>query len=157
MFLSLLLISCGTAKEVSYYHKFFSTEGCYISYSALQQEGQLQIIVTVKSSTLVFGANPTMMLKNFNGDVLKLGGVSLQSRTETSGVIVNNVVVPVSQVGSLAQFPIPQEDIEFFKPGISKIRLYTIPTIHEKTFSKDVIGSYLYQELTRASATEDVF
>ena len=157
LFISMLLVSCGSAKNVSYSHKPLAAEGCDVSYAALQQDGQLQIIVTVKSDRLVFGDNPTMMLKNFNGEVLKLGGTNLQSRTETGGIPVNNVIIPVTILNALAQFPVSNEEVEFFKSGIAKVRLSTVPIVHEKNFSKDVIGSYLYKALTKASVAEESF
>jgi hypothetical protein len=152
-----ILVSCGTAKSVSYTHKPLAAEGCTVSYSALQQDGQLQIIVTVKSDRLVFGDSPIMMLKNFKGEVLKLDGINLQSRSESSGVLINNIVVPITELSALAQFPVNKEDIPFFESGISKVRLSTVPIVHEKEFSTDVIGAYLLSALKKASSAEDDF
>lgn len=152
-----LLLSCGSSKSISYTHKPLAAEGCSVSYSALQQDGQLFIIVTVKSDRLVFSDAPTMMLKNFDGDVLKLEGTNLQSRTETSGILIGSMVLPVSELNALAQFPVALGDIEFFKSGIAKVRLSTVPLVHEKTFSKDVIGRPLYSELLGAFSSESTF
>ena len=139
-----ILVSCGTAKSVSYTHKPIAAEG-------------LQIIVTVKSDRLVFGDSPIMMLKNFKGEVLKLDGINLQSRSESSGVLINNIVVPITELSALAQFPVNKEDIPFFESGISKVRLSTVPIVHEKEFSTDVIGAYLLSALKKASSAEDDF
>ena len=155
--LTALLLSCGSAKSISYTHKPLAAEGCSVSYSALQQNGQLFIVVTVKSERLVFSDTPTMMLKNFNGGVLKLEGMNLQSRTETSGVLIGGMVLPVSELNALAQFPVALGDIEFFKSGIAKVRLSTVPIVHEKTFSKDVIGWDLYSQLLSAFSSESAF
>ena len=155
--LTALLVSCGSTKSISYSHKPLAAEGCSVSYSALQQDGQLFIVVTVKSDRLVFSDTPTMMLKNFNGDVLKLEGKNLQSRTETSGVLIGSMVLPVSELKALAQFSVDLGDIEFFKSGIAKVRLSTVPIVHEKTFSKDVIGRDLYSELLSAFSSESTF
>lgn len=154
---SLIIVSCGTSKSVSYTHKPLAAEGCSVSYSAVSQDGQPVIVVSVKSDRLVFGDNPIMQLKNFKGEVLKLEGTNLQSRTETSGVLISNVVVPISELNALAQFPINAEDISFFESGIAKVRLSTIPIVHEKTFSRDQIGSYLYKALLKEQAAADDF
>ena len=155
--LTALLLSCGSANSISYTHKPLAAEGCSVTYSAVQQDGQLYIIVTVKSDRLVFTDTPTMMLKNFNGEVLKLEGTNLQSRTETSGVLIGSMVLPVSELNALAQFPVALGDIDFFKSGIAKVRLSTVPLVHEKTFSKDVIGRSLYSELLSAYSSESTF
>ena len=156
LILTLLIIaSCGTPKSVSYTHKALAAEGCSVSYSVVSQDGQPAIVVSVKSDRLVFGNNPIMQLKNFKGEVLKIEGTNLQSRTETIGVPINNVVVPISELNALAQFPINAEDIPFFESGIVKVRLSTVPHVHEKTFSKDLIGSYLYKALLKEQAAGD--
>lgn len=156
-FLVLILVSCGTAKSVSYSHRPLAAEGCSVSYSAVQNDGQSMIVVTVKSDRLVFGNNPTMMLKNFKGEVLKLEGLNLQSRSQTGGVLINNVVVPITVLSAMAEFPIEDKDIDFFASGISKVRLSTVPLVHEKKFNHDVIGGYLFSALRKISISEDTF
>ena len=152
-----LLASCGSAKSVTYLHKPLAAEGCEVSYSAVQQDGQLYIVVTVKSDRLVFNDTPTFMLRNFEDKVLKLDGTNLQARTETSGMLISNVYVPISELNAMAQFPVDLADVSFFKPGIAKVRLSTVPIVHEKTFSSDVIGKYLYSELLGAYSSESTF
>ena len=152
-----ILASCGTAKSVSYTHRPLAAEGCSVSYSAVQNDGQLMIVVTVRSDRLVFSNNPIMMLKNFKGEVLKLEGLNLHSLTETGGVLINNVVVPVTELSAMAEFPVEEKDIEFFSSGISKVRLSTVPIVHKKEFSSDVIGGYLFTSLRKVSVSEDTF
>jgi len=145
-----VLTSCGTAKSVSYLHKPLAAEGCSVSYSTSQNGGQLMIVVTVKSDRLVFDSKPTMMLKNFKGEVLKLEGISLQARSETAGVLVNNVVLPITELNVMAEFPVDVKDIGFFASGIAKVRLSTVPIMHEREFHKDAIGQHLYNSLRKA-------
>jgi hypothetical protein len=152
-----LFLSCGSSKSVSYTHKPLAEEGCSVAYSALQQDGQLYIFVTVKSDRLIFNDTPSLMLKNFEGGVLTLEGVNLQSRTETSGMVISNVFVPISEVKAMAQFPVDATDIDFFKSGISKVRLSTVPIVHEKSFSSDKIGKYLYTGLLSAESSVHSF
>lgn len=154
---SLIIASCGTPKSVSYTHKPLADEGCSVSYSVVSQEGRAAIVVSVKSDRLVFGDNPIMQLRNSKGEVLKLEGINLQMRVETGGVLINNVVVPISELNALAQFPVDAEDIPFFDSGIVKVRLSTIPIVHEKTFSHDQIGGYLYKRLINGQNAEEDF
>lgn len=144
-----VLTSCGSARSVSYWHKPLAAEGCSVSYSTSQNNGQLMIVVTIESDRLVFDSKPTMMLKNFRGEVLKLEGYSLQSRSETGGVFVSNVLIPITELNAMAEFPVDAKDIGFFASGIAKVRLSTVPIMHEREFSKDVIGQYLYNSLRK--------
>lgn len=154
---SFVIVSCGTAKSVKYTHKALASEGCQVSYSVALQDSQPTIVVSVKSDRLIFGDSPTLLLRNFEGEILKLEGQSLQSRTETSGFVVNNIIVPVSELNAIAQFPVDIDAIPFFESGISKVRLSTIPITHEKNFSKDKIGMYLYKGLIKAQTSANSF
>ena len=115
------------------------------------------IVVTVESDRLVFDSKPTMMLKNFKGEVLKLEGYNLQSRSETSGVFVSNIVIPITELNAMAEFPVDAKDIGFFASGIAKVRLSTVPIMHEREFSKDAIGEYLYNSLRKARTAATSF
>ena len=83
--------------------------------------------------------------------------MSLQSRSETTGVLVNNIVIPITELNAMAEFPIQENDIDFFSSGISKVRLSTVPYVHEKEFARDYIGSYLYSALRKVSMSKDTF
>ena len=146
--------SCGPAKSVSYTHRPFSAEGCTVSYSIVRQENELSIIATVKSDRLVFSAKPLMTLWNFRGDIMRIEGYNLQARSESSGIIVSNIVIPITGVSAMASFPVPQEHISFFQSGIQKVRLSTVPIVHEKTFSYDEIGEFLWTELNNANSEQ---
>lgn len=50
-----------------------------------------------------------------------------------------------------------KEQIPFFESGIQKVRITTIPLIHEKTFTNDVIGHWLYKKLGEALKANDDF
>lgn len=142
-----ILASCGSVKSVSYMHNPLATEGCTVSYSTAQNDGQLMIVVTVKSDLLVFNNHPTMLLKNFKGEVLKLEGMDLEARIETGGVLINNVFVPITELSAMAEFPIDEKDIDFFASGVSKVRLSTVPIIHEREFDSDFIGNFIFSSL----------
>ncbi len=149
----LLLVSCGTQKQISYIHRPLAAEGCTVSWSVLPENGSLNIVTTVKSDRLMFSNSPVLMLKNFNGEVLQLEGTSLQPRSETSGVMSGSIFIPISEVSAIAQFPISEQDISFFKSGISKVRLTTVPLVHEKEFSNDQIGAFLYKALMNTNTS----
>jgi len=79
-----------------------------------------------------------MLLKTFDGEIIKLHGTAInvdsQSTNHTSG-----------NMNSTAQFIATPAQLESLKKGISKIRLSTSPIEHEREFKKDKIGKKLYQ------------
>ena len=108
-----------------------------------------------------------MKLKNFNEEILTLQGESLSSHTSTSGVPIygldaSGAVVPggslvVSELSTMARFPVSEKDISFFEPGIMKVRISTVPIVHEKEFYQDEFGYWLYSELLKVKKQEEDF
>ena len=143
------LVSCGSAKSVGYTHRALATDGCHISYSVVNKDG-LKILVSVRSDRLVFPENPEMKFKNFEGQVMELKGEALQTRSETGGVVMNNIVIPISEICAMAYFDVKPEDITFFESGIMKVMVSTLPIEHVRSFKKDKIGKYLHNELCKA-------
>jgi len=86
----------------------------------------------------------TMLVKNFDNEILELKGNLINTDSESTGIISGNIVIPVTSINSTAQFRICPEQFDFFQKGVSKIRLSTIPIEHERTFTKDKIGKKLY-------------
>ncbi len=156
---SLLFIvtSCSTAMKVGYTHKPLAAEGCEVNYLITQQSEDLFIIVSISSDRLVFTDAPTMKMRNFQGDVIELNGKSLSTQSESAGVLVNNIVLPVTELKAMAQFKIEKEQIPFFESGIQKVRITTAPLVHEKTFTNDVIGHWLYRKLSEVLKANDDF
>ena len=72
-------------------------------------------------------------------------GSQIGSGSETAGIVSGNIVLPVTEISSTAQFKISPQQFELLKKGVAKIRLSTIPIEHERTFAKDKIGKKLYQ------------
>lgn len=155
--LTFIAVSCSSASKVGYSHRPLAAEGCSVNYSVIRQNEELFIIATVTSDRLIFADNPIMKLKNFNGDILDLSGASLSSQSESIGVVLNNLVVPVTELKVMAQFRIEKYQIPFFEYGVQKVRLSTIPIVHEKTFSTDVIGRWLYNKLREQEMKKDSF
>ena len=154
---AVIATSCYSASKVGYSHRPLAAEGCSVNYSVIRQNEGLFIIATVTSDRLIFANNPTMKMKNFKGDILDLEGTSLSSQSESIGVVLNNLVVPVTELKAMAQFRVEENQIPFFEYGVQKIRLSTIPIVHEKTFSTDVIGRWLYKKLIEQENKKDSF
>lgn len=147
LFVLSFCITLIAKNQVSYSHKSLSAEGCRVTYSAIQHNDQKFILVEVRSDRLVFIDSPTMLLKNTDGEVITLKGQSISSNKRTAGVMVSNVMFPISEIKAYAEFPITDEEIEKLKDGVIKVRLTTIPITHEREFKKDKIGKKLYNFL----------
>ena len=146
--LSIVLIMCSiniNAQTVGYTYRPLAAEGCNMKYSVVKQDTAYYIIATVKSYRLNFLKESTMLLKTFDGEVIKLYGSQIGSSSETAGIVSGNIVLPVTEISSTAQFKISPQQFELLKKGVAKIRLSTIPIEHERTFAKDKIGKKLYQ------------
>ena len=116
-----------------------------MKYCVAKQGGQYYIIATVSSDRMRFLKESSMLIRTFEGNVIKLDGNLLDNGTQSSGIIVGNVVIPVTGIISSAQFKISEEQLKQLERGISKIRLTTIPIEHERTFKKDKIGNKIYK------------
>lgn len=146
--LSIVLTMCSVninAQTVGYTYRPLAAEGCNMKYSVVKQDTAYYIIATVKSDRLNFLKESTMLLKTFDGEVIKLYGSQIGSGSETAGFVSGNIVLPVTEISSTAQFKISPQQFELLKKGVAKIRLSTIPIEHERTFAKDKIGKKLYQ------------
>lgn len=146
--LSIVLTMCSVninAQTVGYTYRPLAAEGCNMKYSVVKQDTAYYIIATVKSDRLNFLKESTMLLKTFDGEVIKLYGSQIGSGSETAGIVSGNIVLPVTEISSTAQFKISPQQFELLKKGVAKIRLSTIPIEHERTFAKDKIGKKLYQ------------
>lgn len=145
------------AQTVGYNHKLLSPEGCSIKYSIAKQEGKYYIIATVKSDKLLFLQQSTCWLKTFDDEIIKLEGSPIGNGSESVGVVFGNMIIPVTEISSTAQFEISEENLALFNKGISKIRLSTTPVEHEKKFKKDKIGKKLYLLYLKKKEQEDTF
>lgn len=156
-FIITLCCLSSNAQTVSYTYKPLAAEGCRMQYSVAKQDTSYYIIATVSSDRMRFLKEPQMRIRTFNNIVLSLGGTTLDNRDETAGVIVGNIVIPVTEIHSSAQFPITPSQFEELKNGISKIRLDMTPMNHERTFDKDKIGKKIYKFYLQAKSKDDNF
>lgn len=159
LLVSFVLVSIlySNAQTVGYTYKPLAAEGCYMKYSVAKQDTIYYIIATVRSDRMKFLKESTMMIRTFNGDVMKLNGYLIDNGTETAGIVLGNMVLPVTEISSTAQFKIIPEQFEQLKSGVAKIRLSTIPIEHERIFKKDKIGKKLHKFYIEAKNKENNF
>jgi len=159
--LCLLVASTALAQSVSYTHKAFSPEGCTVRYTAMLHEDAPAIVVNVSSDRLVFDENPIMMIKLSDDEVIKLEGTLLRTDSKKSGIVFGvgdiGFIAPVTSLQTMALFPISAEQIEKLPKGVAKVRLSTIPIMHERYFKKDKIGNNLYLNFKELYETKTDF
>ena len=88
--LSIVLTMCSiniNAQTVGYTYRPLAAEGCNMKYSVAKQDTAYYIIATVKSDRLNFLKESTMLLKTFDGEVIKLYGSQIGSGSETAGIV----------------------------------------------------------------------
>lgn len=153
--LLLLFVYPSMAQTVSYTYKALAAEGCSMEYGVVKQDSTYYIIATVRSDRMNFLNESTMKIRTFNDDVITLRGKVIGGGSQTAGIVSGNIVIPVTEISSTAQFAISPEEFEMLNSGISKVRLSMIPMDHERTFKKDKIGKKLYQFYLKAKAKDE--
>jgi len=117
-----------------------------VSYTPVFVGDTAYIVVSVQSDRLVFSDNPTMMVRFFNTDqILLLSGKKMDAISSSGAVMVGNVFVPYTETKAMAMFRVTEQRMEFFKLGVERVRLSTLPITHDRTFNYDKIGVQLYQ------------
>jgi len=145
------------AQTVGYTYKALAAEGCNMKYSVAKQGTEYSIVATVRSDRMAFLSNPTMKIKTFTGEYLKLKGTVIGNGSQSAGIISGNIVLPVTEISSTAQFRITPQQFEILNEGVAKIRLSMTPMNHERTFKKDKIGKKLYQFYLKEKSQDDNF
>ena len=145
------------SQRVSYTYRALAAEGCTMFYSVARQDTSYYIVATVRSDRMQYLSEPTMKIRTFNDEVFELKGVSLGSGSESAGILMGNIMVPVTEINSTAQFKIMPQQFEMIKNGVAKIRLSMTPMNHERTFKKDKIGKKLYKFYLKAKEQDDTF
>ena len=135
----------SNAQTVGYTYKALAAEGCNMEYSVAKQDTMYSIVATVRSDRMNFLSEPTMKIRTFSGKYLELKGTVIGNGSQSAGIISGNVVIPVTEISSTAQFWITPQQFEILNEGVAKIRLSMTPMNHERTFKKDKIGKKLYQ------------
>lgn len=153
----MLLALTSKAQTVGYTYKPLAAEGCTMRYSISKQDTLYYIIATVKSDRLKFLKESTMMIRTFNGEVIKLEGALIDNDTQSVGVMSGNIMIPIAEISSTAQFIVTPIQLESLKVGVAKVRLSTIPITHERSFKKDKIGKKLYELYLKEKNKDDNF
>lgn len=154
----LCLVSSNlTAQTVGYTYRALAAEGCNMKYSVSKQDSSYYIIATVRSDRMTFLSEPTMKVRTFNDEVITLKGVAIGNGSQSAGIVSGNIVIPVTEISSTAQFKVTPEQFESIKSGVAKVRLDMTPMNHERTFKKDKIGKKLYQFYLKAKSQDDNF
>lgn len=139
--------SCGSTKHyIGYTYKPMAIEGCDVVYSILRVDNGLQLNVNIHSGNLSLPQEPTISLKNFDGNTITLRGFSSSNTTTSGAVVSGGVAVPVVNRDECAQFKLTQSDIEFFRSGVQKVRIPLIPVPHQREFKRDKIGHWIYDK-----------
>lgn len=156
--LILLIISYqSNAQTVGYTYKALAAEGCNMKYSVAKQDTMYSIVATVRSDRMNFLSEPTMKIRTFSGKYLELKGTVIGNGSQSAGIISGNVVIPVTEISSTAQFRITPQQFEILNEGVAKIRLSMTPMNHERTFKKDKIGKKLYQFYQKEKQNDENF
>lgn len=145
------------AQTVGYTYKALAAEGCNMKYSVAKQGTEYSIVATVRSDRMTFLNEPTMKIKTFTGEYLELKGKVIGDRSQSAGLISGNIVIPVTEITSTAQFKITPQQLEVLNEGVAKIRLSMTPMNHERTFQKDKIGKKLYQFYLKEKKKDEDF
>lgn len=156
--LILLIISYqSNAQTVGYTYKALAAEGCNMKYSVAKQDTMYSIVATVRSDRMNFLSEPTMKIRTFSGKYLELKGTVIGNGSQSAGIISGNVVIPITEISSTAQFRITSQQFEILNEGVAKIRLSMTPMNHERTFKKDKIGKKLYQFYQKEKQKDENF
>ena len=145
------------AQTVGYTYRALAAEGCNMKYSVAKQDTIYSIVATVRSDRMNFLSEPTMKIRTFSGKYLELKGTVIGNGSQSAGIISGNVVIPVTEISSTAQFRITPQQFEILNEGVAKIRLSMTPMNHERTFKKDKIGKKLYQFYQREKQKDENF
>ena len=89
--------------------------------------------------------------------VITLNGVNIGNGSQSAGMVIGNIVYPITEINSTAQFLITPQQFELLKDGVAKIRISMTPMNHEKSFKKDKIGKKLYDFFIKQQSVSDDF
>ena len=145
------------AQTVGYTYKALAAEGCTMKYSVAKQDSSYYIIATVRSDRMTFLSEPTMKVRTFDDEVITFTGTAIGNGSQSAGIVSGNIIIPVTEISSTAQFKVTPDQFESIKSGIAKVRLDMTPMNHERTFKKDKIGKKLYQFYLKAKPQDDNF
>lgn len=145
-----------SAQDASYTYKPLASEGCNINFTALRQNGKAYLTISVRSDEgLCFVDSPMVMIRTADKEVIKITGKNIGVREEnSSSVVIANRIMHFGGRAGMAMFEMSEEQIKHLETGVVKIRLSTLPFVHEREFRKDKIGKKLFKAFQERRDTE---
>ncbi|MDE5707129.1 MAG: hypothetical protein K2H69_03000, partial [Alistipes sp.] len=114
------------------------------------------LAVAVSSRALVLDEAPVLLLKTFDGRVIRSEGRKIAFWTVRGGEMDDDgEFEPHTVLRTVARFPLTGEETEMLGGGVAKMRLSTLPQVYEYSFRKDRIGRKLYDSFREVA--EHVF
>lgn len=98
-----------------------------------------------------------MKIRTFKDEVMTLKGVTINNGSISAGIVSGNMIIPVTEISSTAQFYITPDQFDQLNNGVAKVCLSMTPMNHERTFKKDKIGKKLYQFYLKAKVKDENF
>ena len=93
---------------------------------------------------MTFLNEPTMKIKTFTGEYVELKGKVIGDRSQSASLVSGNIVIPVTEITSTAQFKITPQQLEVLNEGVAKIRLSMTPMNHNVRSKRIKLGkSYI--------------
>lgn len=152
--LSLLLAFPALAKKdknVGYCYRDMKADGMCCEFSVVK-DSSIYLVVSVSSLYNAIVGTAKLQVKFFNDDTL-----TLYSDDVTSGNrhYYLGMGVSVDYKTGIIKFEVTKEQIEKFSLGVKKLRLNSVPNMHEMEFKKDKIGNKIYKSYLSAKAPSD--
>ena len=144
--LGLLFCLCARGqKAVSYVHDPFGEQRCIVIMAPALSMETACLVVSIQSEQISFSDQVHMELESLDGQLMVLEGMSLAHLMRLGQTPASGIILPEGMERQTAQFTMDGKAIRFLEKGISRVRLNTQPSLHEKTFKKDKIGKKLFK------------
>lgn len=143
-------------RNTGYCYKELSSVGICCTFSIIK-DSVTYLVLETQSHTNVLDAKPKIQIRFFNDDTITLCSENVQTNNNTTVMpsVGGLSAGSINSVISRAKFPLKDGDIEKFALGIKKIRISTIPNVHEREFKKDKIGYKIYKLYLNAKPLAD--
>ena len=140
------------AKKIKY-----GNQGCNIFWSVYHPNESYQLVTQITTSNKELANPVTLKIKLFNDEIITLKGKIDHLGTESAGLCLYNLIIPISEQQYRVMYPISEEELDMLKHGVKKVQISTLPEINVKVFKKDVIGQRLWNEYQEKKNSEDDF
>jgi len=158
-----LLIFClmgkGFAQHLSFACKPLDTYGFNMKLSFSFDGENTYLNASMESIDLLYAQEPYILIKTVDEQVIKLTGTVTGSTSESVGVPIGGMIFSETEHTYNAQFPITEQQLALLnEQGIAKIRVGTMPKVHDKKFGKrERFGQKLYKVYLKTKAKYEAF